>query len=111
MSGPSDANFRVTELTAQYDSQCLLAKIDLSSPPASASTAHAPSPENRMARGRALRDRVPRTQHGTWKKGENRPDPINTLRAADADRLPDLVPIRYGRMLRSPFAFYREAAG
>jgi uncharacterized protein (DUF2252 family) len=43
--------------------------------------------------------------------GENRPDPIDILRASDADRLPDLVPIRYGRMLQSPFAFYRGAAG
>ena len=78
---------------------------------ASANTTHVPSPEDRAAIGKALRDRAPRVQHGTWKKAESRPDPIDILLAADADRLPDLVPIRYGRMLRSPFAFYRGAAG
>ena len=65
----------------------------------------------RGAAGRALRDRLPRSQHGKWKRPSDRPDPIDILRASDADRLPELVPIRYGRMLASPFAFYRGAAG
>jgi len=73
--------------------------------------AHTRSPDEQAEAGKALRDKVPRAQHGTWKKGENRPDPIDILHAADADRLPELVPIRYGRMLQSPFAFYRGAAG
>ncbi len=76
-----------------------------------ASATRAPSPEDRALAGKALRDKVPRAQHATWRKGENRPDPIDLLQAADGDRLPDLVPIRYGRMLQSPFAFYRGAAG
>jgi uncharacterized protein (DUF2252 family) len=73
--------------------------------------AHTISPEERAQLGKALRDSVPRVQHGVWKKSEHRPDPIDILQAADADRLPELVPIRYGRMLQSPFAFYRGAAG
>src|SRR5215218_2053980 len=65
----------------------------------------------RGAAGRALRGRLPRSRHGKWKRPSHRPDPIDILRASDTDRLPDLVPIRYGRMLASPFAFYRGAAG
>src|SRR4051812_15429341 len=57
-----------------------------------------------------MRDRLPRSQHGVWKKPAGRTDPIGILRASDAERLPELVPIRYGRMLQSPFAFYRGSA-
>ena len=60
--------------------------------------------------GKALRDRVQRTAHGTWKRPADRRDPIEILRASDAERLQELVPIRYGRMLQSPFTFYRGAA-
>lgn len=67
--------------------------------------------EARMAAGAALRDRAPLAKHARWKEKADRVDPIETLRAADRDRLPELVPIRYGRMLASPFAFYRGAAG
>ena len=63
-----------------------------------------------MAAGKALRDKVPRSVHGRWKRGAERPDPIKRLQAGDAGRLPELVPIRYGRMLASPFAFYRGTA-
>jgi uncharacterized protein (DUF2252 family) len=63
------------------------------------------------AAGKALRDKTPRTQHAIWKKPENRADPIAFLQASDAERLPDLVPIRWGRMLQSPFAFFRGSAG
>ncbi|HVN69788.1 MAG TPA: DUF2252 domain-containing protein [Candidatus Binatia bacterium] len=62
-----------------------------------------------VAAGKALRDRVPRAAHAHLKRP--RRDPIAILRAADEGRLPELVPIRYGRMLASPFAFYRGAAG
>jgi len=64
-----------------------------------------------FAIGKALRDRVPRLTQGRWKKPADRADPIALLRASDADRIPELVPIRWGRMLQSPFAFYRGAAG
>jgi uncharacterized protein (DUF2252 family) len=69
------------------------------------------SPDDRFTAGKALRDKVPRKLHGTWKEARNRPDPIDVLRRSDAGRLKDLVPIRYGRMLQSPFAFYRGSAG
>jgi len=59
--------------------------------------------------GKLLRDKVPRSEHCNWRRSEDT-DLIKSLRAADQGRLPDLVPIRYGRMLASPFAFYRGAA-
>ena len=67
--------------------------------------------EDLLAAGKALREKVPRTAHAEWKKGNRRTDPINILRAGDEGRLRELVPIRYGRMLQSPFAFYRGSAG
>jgi uncharacterized protein (DUF2252 family) len=72
---------------------------------------HGISPDKRAEIGKALRARVPRAQPMGWKKPEHRPDPIDILQASDAGRLPELVPIRYGRMLQSPFAFYRGSAG
>lgn len=75
------------------------------------SAAHRLSPAERSSAGKRLRDKVAREQLGVWKKSENRADPIDLLRAADVDRIPELVPIRYGRMLQSPFAFYRGTAG
>jgi uncharacterized protein (DUF2252 family) len=68
------------------------------------------SVDDRFAAGRALRDRVPRTEHAKWKRPDHRPDPVDILMAGDVDRVPELVPIRYGRMLQSPFAFYRGSA-
>jgi uncharacterized protein (DUF2252 family) len=61
-------------------------------------------------RGRAARHAVPRSAHGDWAPAPDRPDPIQVLQAQAATRLQDLVPIRYGRMLVSPFTFYRGAA-
>ena len=66
---------------------------------------------NRVALGKALREKIPRKQHGLWKEVKGRPNPIHGLRASDAGRMKELVPIRYGRMLQSPFSFYRGAAG
>jgi uncharacterized protein (DUF2252 family) len=68
------------------------------------------SVEDRIAAGKALRDKIPRKQHAEWKRNGTREDPIKVLRAADSDRLAELVPIRYGRMLQSPFVLYRGAA-
>lgn len=59
--------------------------------------------------GKALRDRVPLTMHADPDFASGR-DPLGILHQADADRLPELVPIRYGRMLRSPLAFFRGSA-
>ena len=72
---------------------------------------HGPSPDEMLEAGKRLRDTVPRNAHATWKKPASRPDPIAQLQVSDAERLPELVPLRYGRMLVSPFTFYRGAAG
>jgi uncharacterized protein (DUF2252 family) len=64
----------------------------------------------RLAAGRALRDKVPRSAHADWKPAADRPDPIDLLEESNRNRVPGLVPIRYGRMLPSPFTFLRGAA-
>ena len=69
-----------------------------------------PTVKQRMAEGKALRDRVPRTLQAQWKLPPDRPDPIQLLRNADRGRLATLLPIRYGRMQLSPFAFFRGSA-
>ena len=72
-----------------------------------------PSPmmtADRRADGKTLRDAVPRDAHATWRAHKGRADPIAILHAADATRQPELVPLRYGRMLQSPFTFYRGSA-
>jgi uncharacterized protein (DUF2252 family) len=69
-----------------------------------------PSIEERIAAGKALRDRVSRKSQGKWKPPANRPDPVELLKRADETRLPELLPIRYGRMSQSPFGFFRGAA-
>lgn len=69
------------------------------------------SPEEQQVAGKGLRLRLEREAHGKWQPTPARTDPISILQAADANRLQNLVPIRYGRMLASPFAFYRGSAG
>jgi len=64
----------------------------------------------RAARGKAARSEVPRRTHGEWEALAHRPDPIDLLEEQAKTRVPELVPIRYGRMLASPFAFYRGGA-
>src|SRR5271166_3910689 len=66
--------------------------------------------EERRAAGKALRDKVPRESHGEWKERPDRPNPIDILIASNKGRIPELVPIRHGRMLTSPFAYLRGAA-
>jgi uncharacterized protein (DUF2252 family) len=66
--------------------------------------------DERLAAGKAHREALPRARHAAWKKPQDRADPVALLRAQDADRMEELVPIRYGRMMESPFAFYRGAA-
>ena len=68
------------------------------------------SPAERAARGKAARTEVPRSSHARWVPPENRIDPISLLEEQAQSRVPELVPIRYGRMLVSPFTFYRGAA-
>jgi uncharacterized protein (DUF2252 family) len=68
------------------------------------------TPDERAAAGRALRHRVPRSSHRAWEPGPKRRDPVKLLISQDAARVPNLLPIRYGRMLDSPFSFFRGAA-
>jgi uncharacterized protein (DUF2252 family) len=69
------------------------------------------SREAGLLAGKALRVTLPRERHGVWRRPAKRRDPINVLKASNEGRLPELVPIRYGRMLRSPFTFLRGSAG
>jgi len=69
-----------------------------------------PTIEERMEAGKALREKFPREMHGEYKPAENRADPVSILEAQAETRLPFLVPIRYARMLASPFAFLRGSA-
>ena len=64
----------------------------------------------RIARGKAARAEVPRAGHGSFEPSSARPDPVELLMRQAQTRVPELVPIRYGRMLVSPFTFYRGAA-
>src|SRR5690348_6125472 len=66
--------------------------------------------DERNARGLAARQEAPRSSHGRWEPAPDRPDPVTLLEQQAASRVPDLVPIRHGRMLASPFTFYRGAA-
>jgi uncharacterized protein (DUF2252 family) len=62
------------------------------------------------ALGRSLRKITVRSSHAPWKPDPQRPDPVDILRSQEADRVGELVPIRYGRMAASPFAYFRGAA-
>jgi uncharacterized protein (DUF2252 family) len=64
----------------------------------------------RIARGKAARQEVPRAAHARFEPSPTRPDPVELLEGQAASRVPELVPVRYGRMLVSPFTFYRGAA-
>ena len=80
------------------------------------STKHSPqlekavSPEDRKAKGKAIRKEVPRSSHGEWSPPADRQDPVDVITSQDTDRVQWLVPIRHGRMSESPFSFYRGAA-
>ncbi|MET9761365.1 DUF2252 domain-containing protein [Streptomyces sp. NPDC006372] len=68
------------------------------------------SPAERAAAGRSARRRVPRSSHGSFEAELERFDPVDVVERQSATRVADLVPIRYARMLESPFRFYRGAA-
>jgi uncharacterized protein (DUF2252 family) len=69
-----------------------------------------PTPAERAARGKAVRAEVPRASHADWEPSPDRRDPVDLLEEQAASRVQELVPVRYGRMLVSPFTFYRGAA-
>jgi uncharacterized protein (DUF2252 family) len=68
------------------------------------------TPAEREARGKAARKQVPRSSHAAFEPAPDRPDPVGLLERQAKTRVPELVPIRYGRMLVSPLTFYRGAA-
>jgi uncharacterized protein (DUF2252 family) len=69
-----------------------------------------PSIDERRAAGRQSRKRTPPSSHAGWRPAADRPDPVGLLEAQNLTREPDLVPVRHGRMMVSPFTFYRGAA-
>jgi len=68
------------------------------------------TPAERRVRGKAARAEVPRESHAKWEPLPDRPDPVALLESQGASRVPDLVPVRYGRMMETPFTYYRGAA-
>ena len=68
------------------------------------------TPQERRVRGKAARAEVPRDSHGQWQPPPDRPDPVSLLQSQGVSRVPDLVPVRYGRMMETPFTYYRGAA-
>jgi len=81
-------------------------------PPRTAAPTASPyaSVDERRAKGKELRDAVPRASQAGWKPQKDRRDPIALLLETNEGRMPGLVPIRFGRMSQSPFAFYRGSA-
>jgi len=69
-----------------------------------------PSLDERKAAGRQAQDRTPPSSHAGWRPAADRPDPVALLEEQNITREPDLVPVRHGRMMVSPFTFYRGAA-
>jgi uncharacterized protein (DUF2252 family) len=82
------------------------------SPPVENSWAFAtrPSRAEMVARGREMRKHCPRGSHAEWTAREDRPDPVRLVEQANDGRIPELVPLRHGRMLASPLTFYRGTA-
>src|SRR3954447_18538858 len=70
-----------------------------------------PTAAQRSAGGKAARAEVPRSSHAEWQPAPGRRDPVAVLEEQAQTRVPELIPIRHGRMLVSPFTFFRGAAG
>jgi uncharacterized protein (DUF2252 family) len=103
--GPSAA---ASQPTAKHSATVVM--MPQSGPPTAGADTAPPAPSERRAQGKALRDTVPRTSHAGWKAPKDRRDPIDLLIESNEGRNLDLVPIRFGRMMQSPFAFYRGSA-
>jgi len=73
-------------------------------------TTHHLSRAERYALGKTLRKKIPRELHATWNPPSTRPDPVRLVQESDKGRIPELVPLRHGRMALSAFTFYRGAA-
>ena len=83
------------------------ARLPAAKRPARRAASHAVSrylsADERRAEGKSIRERVPRESQAGWKPGENRRDPVEILVESNEGRIPTLVPIRFGRMMQSPF--------
>lgn len=90
--------------------KALKRKSSSDSVPASLAPIDHVSRDELYKRGKSLRDTCPRNEHAAWKEPVNRPDPVALLEASSKGRIPQLIPIRYGRMMQTPFTFYRGAA-
>src|SRR5438046_10629488 len=69
-----------------------------------------PSVDERKAKGKAGRERAEPSAHAGWEPAVDRPDPVALLEEQNLTREQDLIPVRHGRMMVSPFTFYRGAA-
>jgi uncharacterized protein (DUF2252 family) len=69
-----------------------------------------PTRAERYAMGKSLREKCPRASHAAWQPAADRPDPLSLVLKADEGRVPELLPLRHGRMVLSPFTFYRGSA-
>ncbi|MGZ4975297.1 MAG: DUF2252 domain-containing protein, partial [Limisphaerales bacterium] len=69
-----------------------------------------PSLKDLYAEGKRLRDKCSRSAHAIWRPPRGRPDPLSLLKESSRGRISELIPLRYARMLQSPFTFYRGAA-
>ncbi|MBL8795226.1 MAG: DUF2252 domain-containing protein [Planctomycetia bacterium] len=69
-----------------------------------------PTHDELLDMGKALRDQCPRKSHAAWQPSAQRPDPLVLLEQSSQGRIPQLIPVRYGRMMKSPFTWYRGAA-
>ena len=78
--------------------------------PASTAKPRRLSWDERYCEGKALREKCPRESHGTWKAPRDRRDAVDLVLEAEKGRMPELLPMRHGRMVRSAFTFYRGAA-
>jgi hypothetical protein len=78
--------------------------------PASLAVVRKRSREQLYTEGKAIRDACPQESHAGWKSAVDRSNPIEILEASNKGRLPELIPVRYGRMIPSPFVFFRGAA-
>ncbi len=79
-------------------------------PEASTARGARPSRSELIARGEQMRKICPRRSHAIWKAPLNRPDPVQLIEEGDQGRIEQLIPIRHGRMMQSPFTYYRGAA-
>ena len=106
MEGSTKPDLQLVERTAQEPSSAAMPSVIRPTPQGPYRSA-----SERRAEGKDLRDDVPREAHGGWKPPRGRRNPVELVLETNKGRMPQLVPIRHGRMVQSPFAFYRGSAG